>query len=144
MSMRWRASSETAVWMITSATLQAAAGTQYAVERRLLVGHEVDHAVGDHGVDARVVDRERLDQSLVRLDARSPIPHALEAARSNIARVTSTPIARPSAPVICAATSRSVPAGTGVVHDRARARSSERPVPPGPAPRQPPGRHPYR
>src|SRR3954454_11956237 len=84
MSMRWPASSETAVWMITSATCRRTAGTQYGVERRLLVGHEVDHAVGDHDVDARVVDRERLDQSLVQLDVRSPIPHALEAARSKI------------------------------------------------------------
>ena len=93
--------------------LQAPARAQHPVdlvEHRVLVGHEVDDAVGDHDIDRRVGERQRLDQRFVQLDVRESHLAALARARSSIAAVMSTPIARPSGPVICAAISRSVPA----------------------------------
>ena len=94
--------------------LQPAARAQDAidlVEDDVLVGQEVDDAVGDDDVDRRVLDRQRLDERLVELDAlRAPSRGRSPARASSMAVVMSTPIARPAGPVICAAMSRSVPA----------------------------------
>jgi hypothetical protein len=51
--------------------LQPAARAQDAIdlpEHGVLVGHQVDHAVGDHDVDRAVLHRQRLDQRLVQLE----------------------------------------------------------------------------
>ncbi len=55
--------------------LQPTSGTQHPEdlgERGRLVGHEVQHAVGDHQVGPAVVDREILGQSLPELDVVQP------------------------------------------------------------------------
>ena len=94
--------------------LQPAAGAQDAVdlvEHRVLVGHEVDHAVGDHDVDAAVLERQR-SRSATRAARRCRGPSP---ARSRGRARASTGSCRrrsrgPSGPVIWAAISRSVPA----------------------------------
>src|SRR4051812_38085409 len=69
--MRWRASSDTSLWMITSAICNRPPGLStrsISAKTRFLVRHQVDHAVGDHDVDRRVFERQLLDEPLVELD----------------------------------------------------------------------------
>jgi hypothetical protein len=86
--------------------LQPAAGTQDAAdlrERRLLVGAEVDDAVGDDGVGPAVLDGELLEVAL-RISTWSRSSSSATARdRSIISWVMSTPITRPSRPTCSAA-----------------------------------------
>ena len=77
----------------------------------LLVGREVDHAVGDDHVDARVRERQLLDIALEELDVgRRPASRALARASSSISSVMSSPIALPVGPTRRAEIRTSAPA----------------------------------
>ena len=99
--------------MTMSANLRATAWLQDSrdlADGRGLVWHQVEHAIRDHDVDGRVVEREARRIAITNVDVREAAAVAPAIARSRIAAVMSTPIARPCGPIRLAARSKSVPA----------------------------------
>lgn len=75
-----------------------------------LVAGGVDHAVGDHHVDALVGQRQLLEVPLAKLDVLHAGSTALRRASSSISSVMSIPIARPDGPTRRAEIRTSAPA----------------------------------
>jgi hypothetical protein len=89
--------------------LQAPTGPEHAeglAEDGVLVGGEVDDAVGDDEIGARVVDRQRLGQPLTCV---RPVSATFSRPRSSMASVMSTAMTRPSGPTARAARNVSMP-----------------------------------
>jgi hypothetical protein len=76
----------------------------------LLLGREVDDAVGKHKVDRVRLDGQILDMPSSTSTFASPAAAAFALARSIIAGVMSTPITLPVGPASLAASKRSMPA----------------------------------